>query len=116
MNTVATIIGQEQTPAIEMDDEGFVTSINNTFEKKLGWTRQDLIGKPLTTIIPPAMRDVHAIGFSRFLSTEKPTLLNKPLQLTVQLKDGRVVKAEHIITAEKLDGRWRFAATIKPEA
>ncbi len=115
METIQQLLSQDQVPAIEVDDQGLISRINGAFEAQLGWSSGDLAGQALTTIIPVPMRTVHSIGFSRFLATEKPTLLNKPLRLTILLKDGRTMNAEHLIMAEKRDGRWYFGATIKPQ-
>lgn len=96
-----------------MDEEGRIFFINEAFEREYGWNRADVLGQPITVIIPPKMRDVHHIGFSRFLKTENATLLEKPLNLPVLCKDGRILDAEHFLCAEKTDGKWRFAATIR---
>lgn len=112
MKTVKEIVSQSESPAIEIDDQGVIVFVNDLFEKRFGWGRSELMGKPITTIMPPAMRPMHAVGFSRFLSTGKATLLNRPLPLAMQLKDGRVIQADHYITAEQHEGRWWFAATI----
>ena len=62
-------------------------------------------------------RDIYQldqIGFSRFLTTGAPTLLNRLIMLKAITKDRTVVDAEHTLTAERQDNEWLFAATIKP--
>ena len=54
------------------------------------------------------------MGFSRFLLTGKPTILNQPLNLKILKMDGKETDAEHIITAEKINGNWVFGAKITP--
>lgn len=112
--TVDEILSQKESPAIGLDDRGVITFINDLFERSYGWGRSEIAGKSVTEIIPPKMRDLHHIGFSRFLTTEKPTLLEKPLALPILCKDGRVLNVEHLIVAEKRGERWVFAATLKP--
>lgn len=111
--SVDKILAQEAIPAIGVDDKGDVTSVNGCFTREYGWSRAELVGKPLTTIIPPAMRETHSVGFSRFLATEKPRLLGRSLRLPVLFKDGRELPAEHFIMAEKQGGTWRLAALIR---
>ncbi len=113
METVAEILAQDVLPAIGIDELGFVTSMNGSFERAYGWTRADVIGKPVTLIIPPHMRDAHRIGFSRFIETGKPSLLGRALPLPICCRDGRILAAEHFILAEKGADGWRFAATIQ---
>lgn len=113
--TVKDFLADEIAPIVGMDQDGSVFFINAAFEAAYGWTKEDLLGKSLTAIIPPNMRDVHQIGFSRFLQSGTPTLLGKPLQLPILCKDGRILSAEHLIIADKIDGRWSFAAKITLE-
>jgi hypothetical protein len=56
----------------------------------------------------------HHLGFSRFLSTQKSTILNHPLQLKGVTKAGQEIEAEHFIVAEQHQGQWVFAATLHP--
>lgn len=99
---------------IGSDQEGRVTDVNAAFTAIFGWSREEIVGRPLTTIIPPNLRDAHLLGFSRFLTTNKTTLLNMPLSLKAISKEGRVFDAEHLIVAEKKKGRWSFGASIRP--
>jgi PAS domain S-box-containing protein len=84
------------------------------FEKTWGWKKEELVGQTLTTIIPANLKDAHHMGFSRFLLTGKPTILNQALELVMVLADGEEVLAEHFIIAEKIDNKWAFGATIRP--
>jgi PAS domain S-box-containing protein len=99
-----------------VSQDGLIDFINNVFTIEYGWTNDDLLGQPLTVIIPPHFRDTHRLGFSRFLSTEKKTLIGKVLRLPILLKDGSIAQAEHFIFAEKNGDRWRFASTIVKQA
>jgi hypothetical protein len=54
------------------------------------------------------------MGFSRFLLTGKPTILNQEIQLVIVLADGQERAAKHYIIAENIDGNWVFGATITP--
>ena len=99
---------------IVADHQGLVTEVNAAFERLFGWSSAEIKGKPLTTIIPPSFHDSHHLGFSRFLTTGKPTLLNQPLKLKAITKDGREFEAEHFIVAEQVGGQWCFGATIRP--
>lgn len=110
--TYDAIYAEEILPAIAIDHSSLITRINKAFETTYGWTKKDLLGKSITEIIPPYLRDAHQIGFSRFLTTEQPTLLGVTLPLEMLYKDGTIQPAEHYIVGEKKEARWRFAATI----
>jgi len=110
--TVEDILQEVTIPVVAIDEHGLFFHVNHAFEQKYGWTREDLIGKVITIIMPPHMRDAHNFGFSRFLTTELSKIQGKPLSLPVQCKDGSIVDAEHFIVGDKRDGKWRFASTI----
>lgn len=113
-NTFDALKEQKDIPVIMVDAEGFITYINEKFEKTYLWSPSQLIGKLLVTIIPKKLHDAHHLGFSRFLITEQPTLLGKPLPLAMVKGDGSEIKAEHTIYAQKQGKNWKFLATIKP--
>ena len=101
-------------PVVVVDNQGIFTYVNDKFCSVFGWQQHNILGQSLTLIIPPNLHDAHNMGFSRFLSTEKPTLLGKPLKLKAVDSSGKEFIAEHFIVAEKINGHWYFAATIKP--
>ena len=110
--TVSAIMSEDSLPVVAIDQDAVITYINPAFEQAYGWAGRDVVGQVVTLIMPPHMRDAHNFGFSRFLVTEAPRILNQPLDLPMVCKDGTVVDAEHFIVGEKVDGKWRFAATI----
>ncbi|MBI5629315.1 MAG: PAS domain S-box protein [Elusimicrobia bacterium] len=114
MNTIEDVARRTDVPVIVADHNGNITDINPSFTEIFGWSRTEILGRPLTVIIPKDLRDAHHLGFSRFLSTGKPTLLNQALKLKAIKKDGREFDAEHYIAAEHDGKHWTFAATIRP--
>jgi PAS domain S-box-containing protein len=114
MDTVAEFKAKKDVPVITADNHGIITYINSRFNDVYGWSEADLVGKPLSTIIPPSLHDAHNLGFSRFMLTGKPTLLGKTLSLKVITHDGVEMDAQHCIIAEQINGDWVFAATISP--
>ena len=114
MRTIEEIGRETGVPTIIANHQGIITRVNQRFEMVFGWQAEEIIGKPLATIIPPNLHDAHQLGFSRFLTTGKPTLLDQPLQLRAITKAGREFDAEHTITAEQQNGQWVFGATIRP--
>jgi PAS domain S-box-containing protein len=114
MLTIDALKAESSIPVIIVDHDGIIIHINQMFEKTWGWKKDVLIGKTLTTIIPVNLVDAHHMGFSRFLLTGKPTILNQALELKILKMDGKEVGAEHFIIAEKISGKWVFGASIKP--
>ncbi len=112
--TMDQLRSETGVPVVIADHDGSITYVNARFEAIFGWKSEEIVGQPLTTIIPKNLHDAHHLGFSRFLMTGKPTLLNQPLKLKAVTKDGREFDSEHIIVAEQQEGQWVFGATIRP--
>jgi PAS domain S-box-containing protein len=112
--TIAEMLAIDDVPVVSIDQAGLFTFVNAAFEKAYGWKSSELINRQVIHIMPPHLRDAHQVGFARFLTTEKVTLLGTPLPLSILRKDGRVEESEHFIIGEKLNGVWRFAAIIRP--
>lgn len=113
--TFKQILKEEIIPVVAIDENGIFFHSNKAFETAYGWSREELLGKVITTIMPPYMRDAHNLGFSRFLTTEISKIQGKPLPLPVYCRNGKIVEAEHYIVGEKLEGVWHFGATITPK-
>ncbi|MEH1871150.1 PAS domain S-box protein [Nostoc sp.] len=107
---------QSDVPVIVADSEGIVVDINIHFVNVFGWTAEEIIGQPLTVILPPFFQDSHNLGFARFSATGQATVLNHPLNLTAVTKDHREIESEHFIIAEKQEEGWLFAARLRPLA
>ena len=114
MKKISELMRETGVPVVVADQQGMITHVNGRFETVFGWQVREIVGKPLSIIIPKNLHDAHHLGFSRFLTTGKPTLLNQPLKLKAVTKEGREFEAEHTILAEQKEGRWIFAATIRP--
>lgn len=105
---------QGDAPFVLADHDGNIVSVNAAFEQAYGWRLADLIGQPITLILPESFRLSHQLGFSRYQSTEKSEVLGHPLRLVTICSDGRERLSDHFIVAEKHDDGWRFGATITP--
>ena len=103
-------------PVVLADHTGCITYVNERFISVFGWAESDVVSKPLSVLIPKTMRDAHNLGFSRFLTTGKPTLLNQPLELNALAKNGQEIETEVVIVAEQKNGHWAFGAILRPLA
>src|SRR5688572_17054603 len=111
--TLAELEAELEIPVIIADSHGVILRVNQALATLFGYTISEMLGEPLSMIIPPALRDAHQAGFSRFLATEKPRLLNQALMLKALRKNGSEFTAEHFIITEVRDGNRFFGATIK---
>jgi PAS domain S-box-containing protein len=63
------IINAAADAIISLDEHGLVCEFNSAAEQMFGFTKAELLGKPLTPIMPPHLRDAHTAGLQRYLTT-----------------------------------------------
>ncbi|TNF69055.1 MAG: PAS domain S-box protein [Gammaproteobacteria bacterium] len=112
--TFQEIKNNQTVPVIIANELGIVTFVNDQFSHVFGWRYDEIEGEPLTLIIPEHLHDAHHLGFARFITTGKGSILGQALDLLAVNKNGDEFNAEHVICAEKIDGQWHVAATITP--
>lgn len=103
-----------EAPFVLADNQGLVVSVNPAFEREYGWKEEELVGRPVTLILPESFRMSHQLGFSRYQATEQSHVLGHPLRLLTVCRDGSERISEHFIVAEKGEDGWRFGATLTP--
>lgn len=101
------------TPLIVADQHGLIRYVDAALAHDLEWRVEDLVGRPLTAIIPRRFHDAHHLGFSRFLTTGERVVLERPLALWVTTRTGGELRVEHVITALRRPDGWLFGAAIR---
>lgn len=73
----------------------------------------EIIGMPITTIIPERYREVHTEGVKRFLETGERHILGKKVELEALRKDGRVIPVELSLSSWQAPSGVFFGAIIR---
>ena len=73
---------------ISVNGEGLIQFVNPSATKLFGYTREEMIGSPITIIIPERMRGAHTSGLARVAAGEKPNLGGKSVEVVAVKKDG----------------------------
>jgi PAS domain S-box-containing protein len=81
-------------PVLASDASGLFLYSNAAAERLLGWTARELVGKPLTTIMPPRLRDAHGAGFHRYLTTGESRIIGRPVRVPALRRDGAEIDIE----------------------
>ncbi|MDP1805519.1 MAG: PAS domain S-box protein, partial [Acidimicrobiales bacterium] len=80
------IVTDSDRGVIAADDANRIVAVSGPLARRLGWRPEDLVGRRVVTIVPPALREAHVAGFSRHLSTGEAHVLGVPLDLPVLCK------------------------------
>jgi PAS domain S-box-containing protein len=73
---------------ISADSGGIITYFNHGAESIFGYVASEVIGQPLTLLMPERLRDTHREGLKRFLSTGKARVIGKAVELVGTRRDG----------------------------
>ncbi len=91
-----------------------IVYVNGAAARLLGWGASELVGQPLTRIMPPRLHVAHETGFHRYLATRVPHLIGKPVRVPALRRDGREVEVELNISAFRSDdGADLFVASLR---
>jgi len=73
---------------ISIDGSGVIEFANPSALSLFGYAPEEMIGRPITIIIPERMRGAHTSGLSRVAAGEKPNLGGKTVEVSAIRKDG----------------------------
>jgi PAS domain S-box-containing protein len=98
---------------ISMDEDGAILLANPATSRVFGYEPAELIGKPLTILIPESMRKLHEGGFRRYLATGQRHLNWQGTELTGLRKNGEEFPAEVSFGELIRNGRRVFTGFIR---
>ena len=91
--------------AVTIDDEGIIRHANSATEDLFGYTAAELVGKPLTTLIPERLKARHEAGLERYVETGERQMDWRDIEMPGLRKDGTEVELSISFTAhETADG------------
>ena len=84
------IINAAADAIISLDEQGLVREFNDAAEQMFGFAKAEVLGQPLTPMMPPHLRDAHTAGLQRYLTTGQRHLPRwSNVELPGMTKDGR---------------------------
>lgn len=93
------------------DASGHITYANPAAAALTGRERTEIVGRPITVLMPPEYRAAHEEGFARHLRTGSRRVIGQTVELAAQHKDGSVIPIE-LSLSEGGSGEARFFTAI----
>ena len=101
----AAILNTALDAIISVSPEGMIQEWNPAAERIFGYSRDQVLGKPMDDLIVPAsLLEVYREGLTNYLITGTGSLLNRPIELSLRRMDGTEFCAEMAITQHNGDG------------
>ena len=98
---------------VAADQSGLITEFNPAAEQTFGYARADVIGKPLTQLIPLRLRARHLEGFDHYLKTGVGPVLGKRIEISALHADGTEFPVELAVIPTRSQQTLFFTAYIR---
>ncbi|MBV9284239.1 MAG: EAL domain-containing protein [Acidimicrobiia bacterium] len=98
---------------VSADAQGRIVSWNAAAERLFGYPAGNVIGRPLTILIPEGQREAHERGVDRFLASGAARLIGRHVDLEAVRADGSVFPVELSLSTWTTDGRRFFSAIVR---
>jgi PAS domain S-box-containing protein len=98
---------------ISIDDNGTIQFTNPATELIFGYRSQDLIGKPLTILMPESLRKAHENGLKRYLASGERHMNWQGTELTGLRKNGQKFPVEVSFGELTKDGHRIFTGLVR---
>lgn len=98
---------------ISADQLGNITSWNKGAERIFGYSFNEVIGRPLTFLMPERFREAHLAGVKRVVSKGEPHVIGKVVELAGLKKDGTEFPVELSLSAWEIPAGQFFTGIIR---
>jgi PAS domain S-box-containing protein len=98
---------------VSMDEKGAILLANPATSRIFGYDLVEIVGKPMTMLMPEMMRKLHENGFKRYLDTGKRHVNWQGVEVTAQRKDGQEFPVEVSFGELTSDGHKVFTGFIR---
>ena len=98
---------------ISIDERGAILFANPATERIFGYDPTELIGEPLTILMPEFLRKLHEKGFSRYLATGRRHINWQGTELTALRKNGQAFPVEISFGEISRDAHKLFTGFIR---
>ncbi len=108
-------VREADTGVVAADEANRIVAVSRPLADLLGWEVDDLVGRRVVTLVPPALREGHVAGFTRHLTTGEAHVLGVPLRLPVLRSDGTEILCRFMVESAPVQtGRAVYLAWIDP--
>ena len=98
---------------IAADTDGLIRFWNPGAERLFGYRTEEVLGKPLTMLMPERFQDAHRLGIRRYVETREARVVGRTVELAGRRKDGTEFPLELSLGAAPLEGGMSFTGVIR---
>ena len=98
---------------ITIDDAAVIESVNPAVEKLFGWNAAELVGQPVTKLMPEPYRSEHDGYMHHYLRTGERRIIGIGREVEGLRKDGTVFPLDLAVSEVRLPGRRLFTGILR---
>lgn len=98
---------------VQADQRGHILSLNKAALRFFGYTAEELLGKPLTILMPARYQAAHQQGLERLRTTGESSVIGRPVELHGLRKDGSEFPLELSLGTWKANGENFFSGIMR---
>ena len=98
---------------ISSDETGIITSCNKSFQNLFGYEKQEIIGQPLTVLMPRSFVESHKRAMANHVKTGESRVIGQTVELTGLTKGGLEFPLELSISTWKVGGKTYYTGIIR---
>ncbi len=108
------IIDTALDAVVQMNEQGHVIGWNHKAESLFGWSRAEVMGRPLEElIIPLRHREAHRQVLAQSLTNGGSRVLNTRTEMVAEHRDGHEIPIELAMALNRVEGRVEFSAFLQ---
>jgi PAS domain S-box-containing protein len=98
---------------VQIDVRSTILMVNRAVEPMFGYRIDELVGQPLTLLMPASLREAHLAGLNRYLISGERRLSWQAIEVTGLKKSGETFPAEVSFGEYVADGETLFSGIIR---
>jgi len=96
-----------------VDGDGRIVLVNAQSESLFGYERDQLLGQPVTLLMPERFRKAHDEGLKRVVTGGEQRVIGRTIELVGRRKDGAEFPLELSLARVAVDQGYQFAAILR---
>jgi PAS domain S-box-containing protein len=106
------VVERVNDPIVTIEADGLIHSTNPALGNVFGYTASELVGQPITMLMPESLRAAHSNGFTRYLRTHQRSMPWTGMRIRGRQKNGREIPLELSCGEFALAGRQVFTGVF----
>jgi len=108
-----TVTENASDAIIVIDEESKILFVNRATERIFGYAKDEILGQPLTMLMPDYLRQVHRHALKKYIETGKRHISWESVEVPGLHKSGKEISLEISFSEDTSDGKRIFAGICR---